>query len=262
MDYPILKVNNLIVKYQTPSKSFFKKEFLTAVDEVSLVVYKNKTTAIVGESGCGKTTLCNTILALLKPFSGNIEINNNIYDNKTNQKNKNKYRKNIQAVFQNPASSLNQRLEVWEIISEPLYINGVRKKSILKQKAMDMLVKVGLDKNDLNRYAFEFSGGQKQRIAIARALITNPDLIILDEPTSGLDRTVEVQIIKLLKELQQTYNLTYLYVTHNLKLAEIFSENIYVMYNGKIVESGITKEVFDKPQNDYTKKLFKSILTI
>lgn len=253
----VCEINNLYVNFKM-KKGFIKYDELRVLSNVNLEIEENDVFGIVGESGCGKSTLCNTILGFVKKDSGLIKLFDHelSYDKKELKE----YRENIDVIFQNPFSSLNQRLKVWEIITEPLYIKGEKDQEFLKGKALEMLLEVGLNKDDLERYVFEFSGGQRQRIAIARSLINHPKFIILDEPTSALDVSIQAQIANLLLELKQKYDLTYLFVSHNLALIYQLTNKVAVMYAGQIVECGDTKEVFMNPKHPYTKGLISSIL--
>ncbi len=253
----ICEIKDLFVDYEV-KQGLFKKDYLSAVSDLSLNICEGDIFGIVGESGCGKSSLCNAILGFVKIKSGSIKL----FDKELNyDKDKLKeYRKNIDVIFQNPFSSLNPRLKVWQIISEPLYLKGIKKEDILKEEALKMLIEVGLTKDDLDRYIFEFSGGQRQRIAIARSLINKPKFIVLDEPTSALDVSIQAQIANLLKELKDKYNLTYLLVSHNLGLIYQLTNRLAVMYCGQVVETGSTEKIFKNPTHPYTKGLLSSFL--
>lgn len=257
MENIVCKIENLTVSYKQKT-SLFKSTSFKAVDNVSLEIKDQDIFGIVGESGCGKTTLCNTILGFLKPESGNISIfSNDLLFEKDKLK---KYRENIDVIFQNPFNSLNPRFTLEQIITEPLKLKGEKDLSVINEKLLEVVQSVGLNESDLNRYIFEFSGGQRQRVAIARALITNPKFIILDEPTSALDVSIQSQICNLLIELKNRLNLTYLFVSHNLPLMYQLTNKIAVMYNGEFVEVGDTNEIFNNPKHEYTKELLASIL--
>lgn len=253
----VCKIDNLTVGYKIKT-GLFKTSTFNAVKNVSLVIEDKDIFGIVGESGCGKTTLCNAILGFIKPQSGTVSIfDNNLGFEKGELK---VYRENIDIIFQNPFNSLNPRFLVSQIISEPLVIQGEKNQEVINEKLFDVIKSVGLSKEDLNRYIFEFSGGQRQRIAIARALITKPKFILLDEPTSALDVSIQSQICNLLIELKNKLNLTYLFVSHNLPLIYQLTNKVAVMYNGEFVEVGDTEEVFNNPKHKYTKELISSIL--
>lgn len=253
----VCKIENLTIGYKI-KKGLFKSDVFNAVKNVSLEIEDQDIFGIVGESGCGKTTLCNAILGFLKVESGSVSI----FDNKLGfEKNElKKYRENIDVIFQNPFNSLNPRFLVSQIISEPLIIKGEKNQEIIKSKLEEVIVDVGLTSDDLNRYIFEFSGGQRQRIAVARALITRPKFIVLDEPTSALDVSIQSQICNLLIDLKNKLNLTYLFVSHNLPLIYQLTNKVAVMYNGEFVEVGDTEDVFKNPKHEYTKELISSIL--
>ena len=250
----LLEINNLDVKFDTDEGR------ITAIDNVSLTLDQGKVLGIVGESGSGKSSLAMAILKLI-PFSGNLFYkNNNISLIKPKQFLN--FRREIQVIFQDPFSSLSPRMNVEEIIYEGLYIHF---KDLTydekKRKSINILKDVGLNFNDIsNRYPHEFSGGQRQRIAIARALILNPKLLILDEPTSALDVSIQKQILDLLNNLQNKYRLSYIFISHNMKVIESVSDYIIIMDKGDIVEEGETKIVFNSPKKTYTKKLLSSVV--
>lgn len=239
----------------------FKRKIKTikAVDQVSLSIPKGTTCGIIGESGSGKTTLGMAILRLVKS-EGSILFDNN-HLNSFSSKEMLPQRKKIQVVFQDPYSSLSPRLNIFQIVSEGLKIHYPEANREERQLAVNkVLEEVELKADMAYRYPHEFSGGQRQRIAIARALILKPKLLILDEPTSALDMTIQAQIIKLLKKLQEKYQMTYLFISHDLRVVRALSDQIIVMRNGQIIESGLAGETFSNPQHEYTKTLFRSVL--
>ena len=259
MDEIILKTNNLSVDFKVKNRLFGKPDRLSAVHNANIEIRKGEIYGLVGESGCGKSTLANAILGFAPITSGSFEICGHKVDAKTNISQWREVRKYMQTVFQDPYSSMNSRFAVWQIISEPLYIAGERDERILRERAAGLIEKVGLSLKDLDRYIFEFSGGQRQRIAIARALITNAKLIVCDEPTSALDVSVHSQICNLLLDLRDEYELTYLFISHNLSLIKHITGHMAVMYLGEVMECGATEEIFKNPATPYTKALMSAI---
>ena len=251
---PLIEIKDLNIFYDMPNINFFKKNRFHAVKDTSLNIYKNTTIGLVGESGSGKSTLGKAIANLTK-FEGNI-----YYDGKDIIKSSKELKKHIQIVFQDPYGSLSPRMTVGEIVGEGLGVHFKLSKNESQQKIDKVLNDVGIELNAKNKYPHEFSGGQRQRIAIARSLIMNPSFMILDEPTSALDRSIQIQVINLLKDIQDEYKLTYLFISHDLKVIRSMSDYIFVMKDGKIVESGISNEVFDHPKEKYTKKLLSAAL--
>jgi len=251
---PLINIKNLNVFYDIPSANLFKKNRFHAVKDTSLEIFKNTTIGLVGESGSGKSTLGKAI-ANLTNFEGTI-----LYDGKEITSHSKEIKKHIQIVFQDPYGSLSPRMTVGEIVGEGLgvHFNLSNKES---QKRIDKVLEdVNISLNAKNKYPHEFSGGQRQRIAIARSLIMNPAFMILDEPTSALDRSIQIQVINLLKNIQDEYKLTYLFISHDLKVIRSMSDYIFVMKDGEIVESGPSNLVFDDPKQKYTKKLLTAAL--
>ena len=231
---------------------------LIAVDNVSFTLNAGETIGIVGESGCGKTTLGRTILKLHEPNGGQIIFNGeDITDYKT--KEMRHLRTDMQIIFQDPYSSLPPRSTVGDILSEPVIVHNIVPKDQVKDYVLDLMEKCGLRDYYFERYPHEFSGGQRQRICIARALAVNPKLVVCDEPVSALDVSIQAQIINLLKSLQQSMNLTYLFISHDLSVVKFISDKIGVMYLGSMVEFGSKKDIFDNPLHPYTKALFSAI---
>ncbi|WP_272914205.1 ABC transporter ATP-binding protein [Bacillus dakarensis] len=229
-----------------------------AVDGVSFTVKKGETFSIVGESGCGKSTVGMSLLRLTEPTSGKIIFNEeNMLDKNRNELRD--LRKNIQIIFQDTYSSLNPKHTIKKIISEPLVINRKMTNEEMETRVLELLDLVGLGPHHLYRYPHEFSGGQRQRIGIARALALNPQLIVCDEPVSALDVSIQSQILNLLEELQKKFNLTYIFISHDLSVVEHISDRVAVMYLGRIVEMGSREEVFQNPQHPYTKALMSSV---
>jgi peptide/nickel transport system ATP-binding protein len=260
---PILKINNLYKKYPIRKSGLFnQKEFITAVDHVSLDVYEGETLGIAGESGCGKTTLGRLIIQLIKPSSGSIIYKNQDL-NLLNNKELTKIRKEIQMILQDPYSSLNQRITIGSAIIEPMLIHHIgHNHQERKNLAMELLIRVGLEENHFYRYPHEFSGGQRQRISIARALAVNPRFIICDESVSALDISVQAHILNLLNELKKEFQFTYIFISHDLSVVKFISDRIAVMQSGKIVEINEADELFLHPKTNYTKHLIQAIPAI
>ena len=244
-------------EYFNVNVGFFRSKPLKAVDDVSFSIKKGETLGLVGESGCGKTTVGRTILNLYKPTSGEI-----IYDGKP-IKTKNdirEFRKKATMVFQDPYSSLNPRMTVSDIIAEPLDIHKMSpSKEARRERILELMGYVGLNSEHASRYAHEFSGGQRQRIGIARALAIDPEFIVCDEPVSALDVSIQAQVINMFDELQEKLGLTYLFIAHDLLVVRYISDRIAVMYLGKMVELADAKEIYDHPQHPYSKSLLSAV---
>ncbi len=257
---PLIRVEELEKKFVLKKPLFGKvKEFVRAVDKVTLDVYPGETLGLVGESGCGKTTLGRTILRLVEPDSGKI-----LFEEqdvlKLNHQNLKRERKNINIVFQDPYSSLNPRLGIGNAILEPMKVHGLhRNNKERKLKVFELLEKVGLKAEHFHRYPHEFSGGQRQRIVIARTLALNPRFIICDEAVSALDVSVQAKVLNLLNDLKKEFGFTYIFISHDLSVVRYMSDRIMVMKDGKIVEEGDADEVYKNPKTDYTKQLIQSI---
>ncbi len=252
----ILSVRNLRTYYPVLGGLFRRKiAEVKAVDGVTFNLYNKETLGLVGESGCGKTTIGNTILNLVSAKSGEIYYKGVRIDNNFT----NDLRKKIQMVFQDPDASLNPRWKIVNIIGEPLRIlERMKKTREIRKRVLELLETVSMKMEHLDRYPHEFSGGQKQRIIIARALACNPEIIILDEPTSALDVSVQAQILNLLKDLQRKFNLSLLFITHDLSVVQHVADRIAVMYLGKFVETGTIEEVFYNPTHPYTRALLSA----
>ncbi len=255
----ILEVRN-IRKCFPIKKTFTGKvtQELVAVDNVSFKLNAGETLGIVGESGCGKTTLGRTILKLHKPTDGQIIFEGQDITNYTSAEMR-EIRKKMQIIFQDPYSSLPPRLTVGGILSEPVSVHNIVPPSEVKDYVLDLMEKCGLRDYYYERYPHEFSGGQRQRICIARALSVKPKLVICDEPVSALDVSIQAQIINLLKQMQKDMNLTYVFISHDLSVVKFISDKIGVMYLGSMVEFGSKKDIFDNPLHPYTQALFSAI---
>ncbi len=261
---PLLSVRNLQKYFPIYSKGFFQRRigYVKAVDDVSFDLMPGETLGLVGESGCGKTTTGRTILRALAPTDGEILF-------RTNGKTVNlgaipnsrlkPLRPKMQMIFQDPFSSLNPRMTIGQIIGEPLVIHKMARGRELKDRVTEMLIKVGLKGEDVVRYPHAFSGGQRQRVGIARSLIMHPSLIIADEAVSALDVSVQAQIINLMKDLQQEFHLTYLFIAHDLSVVKHICDRVAVMYAGKIVELAETKTLFRAPKHPYTRMLLSAV---
>ncbi len=265
----ILEVQELVVDFPIFGGIMQRRiDSVHAVKKVSFNLIKGETLSIVGESGSGKSTIGNAILNVLKLTAPDVNIEGKIFFNKNNEKvdilnlerNKmKKYRKHIQMIFQDPYSSLNPRMLVRDIIKESLDINSSLNENQKIEKVFWLLDKVGLSSEQSNRYPHEFSGGQRQRIGIARALATEPEVIIADEPVSALDVSIQAQIINLMMDLQNEFNLSFIFIAHDLSVVKHISDRVGVMNLGKLVEINKTSEIFSNPQHDYTIELLRAI---
>ncbi|MQY59950.1 MAG: ATP-binding cassette domain-containing protein [Clostridia bacterium] len=260
----LLKVKSL-KRYFPIEKGFWRKVvgYVKAVDDINLYIKEGETLGLVGESGCGKTTTGRCILRAIEPTEGEIlfktEDDEMIDIVRLGKEELRRMRKDMQMVFQDPYSSLDPRMTVLDIIGEPLLVNKIAKGKKLQEKVKDLVKVVGLNIKHLKRYPHAFSGGQRQRIGIARALAPNPKLVVADEPVSALDVSVQAQILNLLQDLQKEFNLTYLFIAHDLSVIEHISDRVAVMYVGKIVEMAETEELFLNPQHPYTEALLSAV---
>ncbi|WP_281613865.1 ABC transporter ATP-binding protein [Flammeovirga sp. SubArs3] len=257
---PILKVKNLTTEFVTQRNAWGKvTKTYTAVDDVSFVVHEGETLGLVGPSGCGKTTLGRSILQLISPTSGEVIFEGrNLLD--ISKKELNNLRSDIQIIFQNPYTSLNPRLTIGQALMEPMKVHNIYSDDTTRKKeAIRLLETVGLSASYMNRYPHEFSGGQRQRICIARALATNPKFIICDESVSALDVSVQAIVLNLLQDLKEKFNLTYIFISHDLAVVKFIADRIIVMEKGEIKEWGLSSDIYKDPQADITRKLIKAI---
>jgi len=255
----LISVKNLI-KYFPIRKGVFKRTvgWVKAVDNISFDIYNGETLGLVGESGCGKSTTALTMLRLEEPTSGEIIFKGkNIA--KINKKEMRSYRKDLQIIFQDPYSSLNPRMRIKNIIAEGIVTHKLYNSKTRLEKVRELLEKVGIPANCMERFPHEFSGGQRQRIGIARALALNPQIVVCDEPVSALDVSIRSQIINLFKELQQEFKLTYLFIAHDLSVIKYISDRVAVMYLGKIVEVASKKVFFDNTLHPYAQALVSAV---
>ena len=260
---PILKVQNLKTWYPLRKGVFGRTyDYIKSVNDVSFDVYPGETLGLVGESGCGKTTLGRSILRLVEPTSGNVIFEGRDIT-KLNNKELREYRKQAQIIFQDPYSSLNPRICIGDSIAEPMMVHGIEKDAKKRrERVCHLLEEVGLEASHYQRYPHEFSGGQRQRICIARALAVNPKLIICDESVSALDVSVQAQVLNLINRLKKEFHFTYIFISHDLGVVRFMSDRVVVMYNGKIQEMNEADALFNNPQNDYTKKLIAAICKV
>lgn len=256
---PLLRVEHL-KKYFTSKKKFLesKPKTVRAVDDVSFEIMRGETFGVVGESGCGKSSLGRTILRLHEPDSGKV-----IYDgvdlSQLSHREMREYRRKMQIIFQDPYASLNPRMTVKELICAPLDVFEIGSKEEREKAVLDMMTKVGLPHEYLNRYPHEFSGGQRQRIMIARALILNPEFVVCDEPVSALDVSVRAQVLNLMRDLQRDMSLTYMFISHDLSVVRYVCDRIMVMYLGQVMEIATKDELYARAQHPYTQALLSSI---
>ena len=253
----LISIQNLRVHYKIGGGLFKAAKYVRAVDGVSLDIKRGETLGLVGESGCGKSTLGKAILRLTEPTGGRVFYNNKDLAHLSHRE-MNKQRKNLQMIFQDPYASLNPRMTVGQIIGEPIRNFNLAKGSV-EMQVQDLMETVGLSRRFIKRYPHEFSGGQRQRIGIARALSVQPEFIVADEPISALDVSIQAQIMNLMEKLQRERNLTYLFISHDLRAIRHVSDRVAVMYLGKIVELGNAKTVYVQPLMPYTKALISAV---
>jgi oligopeptide/dipeptide ABC transporter ATP-binding protein len=254
----LLEVTDLKKHFVVEKKWGQKKVFLRAVDGVDFFINSGETLGLVGESGCGKTTVGRLILKLIEPTGGQIFFENENLAG-LNKKDMRPVRRSLQLIFQDPFASLNPRMTVGDIVGRPMEIHGLADRYDRDERVCDLLEAVGLRKDQFDRYPHEFSGGQRQRVGIARALATQPKLIVADEPTSALDVSVQAQILNLMKDLQKQFGLAYLFISHNIGVIRHISDRIGVMYLGKIVEMADKRRLFQSPAHPYTQALLDAV---
>ena len=259
----LLEVQGL-KKYFPIQQGFLRKTvgYIKAVDDVNLTVKAGETLGVVGESGCGKTTMGRCLIRLYEPSSGKILLhveNQTVSVTDLSPKEMHIFRRNAQIIFQDPFSSLNPRMNLLETIGEPLLVNGLARGRDLEERVKEVVTQVGLRVEHLRRFPHSFSGGQRQRIGIARALVVHPKLIVADEPVSALDVSIQAQILNLLEDLQGKFNLTYIFISHNMAVIRYISDRIAVMYAGKMVELGPKHELLSRPQHPYTELLLAAV---
>lgn len=264
MQENLIEIKNLFIEYQVEG-AMQEKKTVHAVNDLSLDIKQGEILSIAGESGCGKSTLAKAVLRLIDSKSGEILLSEEETENgkrdilNLNKKELKEFRKNAQIIFQNPYSSLNPKMKIYDILEEPLIIN---EKSLTKtqrrERVVETIKQVGLDESVLSLYPHEFSGGQRQRIAIARSLILKPKFILADEPVSALDVSIQAQIINLLNELKEKFNLTFLFISHDLSVIKYLSDRVAIMYLGEIVELGTSDDIFNTPKHPYTQALLSA----
>lgn len=258
MSEPVIRVEHLKKFFPVKGRLFEEKQYVKAVNDISFSIGKGETLGIVGESGCGKSSLGRTVLKVYQPDSGHIYFNGTDIT-KLNEKQMHPYRKKMQMIFQDPYASLNPRFTVGETIAEPMEIYQMYDPKERMERVQQLMETVGLKPDHIRRYPHEFSGGQRQRIGIARTLALNPEFIVCDEPFSALDVSIQAQIINLLEKIQDERKISYIVVAHDLNAVRHISHNIGVMYLGHLVEIGPAAEVYQNPKHPYTKALISSI---
>lgn len=257
-DEVLLRATDVVKTFTSRGKKLGVRSVATAVNGVSLEVRRGETLGIVGESGCGKSTLARCLVQLLPVTSGTVEFRG-VELTGLSRRQLRPHRREMQLVFQDPYASLNPRRTVGDIVADPLKINKVGTEDEIGERVRELFVTVGLDPSSLRRYPHEFSGGQRQRIGIARSLALNPLLVVADEPVSALDVSVQAQVLNLMADLQETLNLTYLFIAHDLGVVRHVSDRVGVMYLGEIVEIGDAEEIYDAPMHPYTEALLSVV---
>lgn len=257
---PLVEVHNLIKHFPITKGILFQKQVgaVKAVDDVSFEIYPGETLGLVGESGSGKSTTGRTLLQLYRATGGSVKLDGQELTTMKGESLR-KMRRRMQMIFQDPYASLNPRMTVGNIISEPLEVHGLLAGKARRERVRELLEIVGLNPYFVNRYPHEFSGGQRQRIGVARALAVQPDFIVADEPISALDVSIQAQVVNLLQDLQQEFNLTYLFIAHDLSMIRYICNRVAVMYRGKIVELARTNELYENPIHPYTQVLLSAV---
>lgn len=256
----LIEVKNLKKYFPVGKSSLFgSTNYLKAVDDISFYINQGETLGLVGESGCGKSTTGRSIIRMFDITGGEI-FYKGVDISKLKEKELKSYRRKMQVIFQDPYASLNPTLTVKELVSEPLDVYHIGNKKERYERVLELVEKVGLTREHLNRYPHEFSGGQRQRIGIARALSINPEFILCDEPISALDVSIQAQVVNMLEDLQHELGLTYLFIAHDLSMVRHISQRIGVMYLGKLVEIGPSDAIYENPLHPYTKALLSSVL--
>ena len=261
---PVLEVRHLKKYFPLQEKGLLRRTIgeIKAVDDVSFVVGKGETVGVIGESGCGKTTLGRCVAYLYEKTAGDIIVRGGgreFYLDELNRGNNSAFRQIVQVIFQDPFSSLNPRMSVLRSVGEPLLVNGIASGQELEERVADIIQRVGLSISHLQRFPHSFSGGQRQRVCIARALVINPQLVVADEPVSALDVSIQAQMLNLLKDLQAEFELSYLFISHSMSVIRYMSDRILVMYAGKIIESGSRDDILRQPLHPYTEMLLKAV---
>ena len=258
---PLLKVEHLSKEFPAESGMFakrFSKRVVSAVNDISFEIYPGETFGLVGESGCGKSTTGRTIMRLTKPTAGKVFFQGKDVAEMSKHEIKD-MRREMQFIFQDPYASLNPRMTIGEIVSEPMTIHGVGTKEERIERVRELLDVVGLNPEHINRYPHEFSGGQRQRVGIARALAVDPEFIVCDEPVSALDVSIQAQVVNMLEDLQASLGLTYLFIAHDLSMVRHISQKVGVMYLGSLVEFAETEELYEQTLHPYTKALMSAV---
>jgi oligopeptide/dipeptide ABC transporter ATP-binding protein len=253
----IIDVADLRKYFPVKAGPFMKRGSLKAVDGVTFSVKQGKVFSLVGESGCGKSTVARLVLKLMNPTGGQVLFRGNNVSGMKGESLRT-FRKSVQIIFQDPFASLNPRMTVSATLSEPLKIHAIVPKSEIRERVVSLLNSVGLQADALDRYPHEFSGGQRQRICIARALAVSPEVIVADEPLSALDVSIQAQVLNILQDLKKESNISFLFISHDLRVVQYFSDEVGVMYLGKIVENAADEDLFEKPLHPYTEVLLSS----